>query len=233
MDFNSGDNIGRFTIVKEVEKSARGSRQYLCKCNLCGKEKVFKYGQLNSPNSIGCGCTPLNKKAMIGQKFGKLTVVRETEERAPDGSIKYECFCECGKIGIYNGRTLRNGTTTSCGCNVLRFGPDNPQWKGENGKEKRKKVNKPWKRRVIERENGCCEKCGVSEKEMHIHHKNAYHWCVNERYDVDNGACLCKKCHKLFHKIYGSVYNTEEQYIAFLIEEIDEHGEDKMRNMWN
>lgn len=34
---------------------------------------------------------------IVGQKFGKLTVIEKTNERYIDGSVLYLCGCECSK----------------------------------------------------------------------------------------------------------------------------------------
>lgn len=53
---------------------------------------------------------------MIGQKFGKLTVLEELHERTKHGRIVYKCKCDCGNICNVIGSCLRNGNTKSCGC---------------------------------------------------------------------------------------------------------------------
>lgn len=60
-----------------------------------------------------------------------------------------------------------------------------------------------------------CEVCKSKEK-LCVHHKDAYHWCVERRVDITNGVVLCKSCHREFHKQYSYRNNTEEQYIQFL-----------------
>lgn len=58
-------------------------------------------------------------KDMIGQRFGRLTVVERAENKA-DGSetgrAMWKCLCDCGNTTIVSGRNLRNGSTKSCGC---------------------------------------------------------------------------------------------------------------------
>lgn len=66
---------------------------------------------------------------MIGQKFGKLTVIEECKERNKHGKIVYKCTCDCGNIVYANGHLLRNGNTKSCGC--LRLG-GRPQTHGKS-----------------------------------------------------------------------------------------------------
>ena len=58
------------------------------------------------------------KKDLTGKKFGKLTVIRETEERASNGGIIWECQCDCGnkyKV-VGSNLTRKKNPTVSCGC---------------------------------------------------------------------------------------------------------------------
>lgn len=51
---------------------------------------------------------------MIGEKFGRLTVIGES--RNEKKHICYICKCECGKIKNVNKSNLISGRTKSCGC---------------------------------------------------------------------------------------------------------------------
>lgn len=53
---------------------------------------------------------------IIGQKFGRLTVIKECKERDKYKKRIYECQCDCGNITYVTGCNLRNGNTKSCGC---------------------------------------------------------------------------------------------------------------------
>lgn len=50
-----GDRYGRFTIIKEVEKSRCGKRRFECVCD-CGTVKVVHLGCLRSGSTVSCGC---------------------------------------------------------------------------------------------------------------------------------------------------------------------------------
>ena len=52
---------------------------------------------------------------MIGKKFGRLTVLFETEDRNADRRIQYLCLCECLSLKVITGKSLKKGTS-SCGC---------------------------------------------------------------------------------------------------------------------
>ena len=54
---------------------------------------------------------------LVGQKFGRLTVISKNEEVSKQKkSLHWNCKCDCGNEKIVDGRNLRGGKTTSCGC---------------------------------------------------------------------------------------------------------------------
>jgi len=61
-----------------------------------------------------------NSKAinLIGQKFGKLTVISRAEN-SKFGQAKWNCICECGSLTQSLGFNLRKMRSLSCGCQRL------------------------------------------------------------------------------------------------------------------
>jgi len=57
-----------------------------------------------------------------------------------------------------------------------------------------------WRINVIRRDKQCVV-CG-SKKKRHAHHINHATYFIDLRYDVNNGVCLCGKCHTQFHCNY-------------------------------
>ena len=55
---------------------------------------------------------------ITGATYGRLRVLSKTDLRAPDGSVKWECLCQCGNICTVSGTLLRRGSTVSCGCKL-------------------------------------------------------------------------------------------------------------------
>lgn len=51
-----------------------------------------------------------------GRKFGKLYVMKKTNEKNKSGDYKYKCQCDCGEIVLVVGSNLKNGHSKSCGC---------------------------------------------------------------------------------------------------------------------
>lgn len=52
---------------------------------------------------------------IVGQKFGKLTVIKKTDERYVDGSVLYLCKCDCGKEIKTTSSRLKSGHLKTCG----------------------------------------------------------------------------------------------------------------------
>lgn len=57
-----------------------------------------------------------NKNDLTGKRFGKLFVLAETNNRADEGSIVWQCKCDCGNIIEISSKRLVNGLAISCGC---------------------------------------------------------------------------------------------------------------------
>ena len=111
----SGQKFGLLT-AKTYDSN---TRTWNCECD-CGKEtKVASYN-LRNGHTKSCGClrhrAPVNKINMIGQKFGRVLVIKEKERDIIGHDIKYECICDCGTIFITGGNGLRSGKCQSCGC---------------------------------------------------------------------------------------------------------------------
>lgn len=57
-----------------------------------------------------------------------------------------------------------------------------------------------WHRAVIKRDKHTCQDCGTTQGKMIVHHIRAYSTNIEERYNVDNGVCLCVDCAKKIDK---------------------------------
>lgn len=59
-----------------------------------------------------------------------------------------------------------------------------------------------FKRDVIKRDNNTCKNCKINEN-IEVHHILPVNKFPKLVFSVDNGICLCKKCHKELHKRIG------------------------------
>lgn len=88
------------------------------------------------------------KKNLIGNKYGLLTVISETNQRRRN-SVLWECQCECGNICYVTSVDLVHNRVNSCGCLIHK-----PKYEDLTGQRFGKLV-------VI-------EECGISNKRNQI-----------------------------------------------------------------
>lgn len=69
---------------------------------------------LPTPSGVRGGGFMGKKRDIVGQRFGRLTVVA-FDHRARNGSM-WRCKCDCGGEKIARIDSLTSGNTTSCGC---------------------------------------------------------------------------------------------------------------------
>ena len=80
-----------------------------------------------------------------------------------------------------------------------------------------------WSKKVISKFNNSCIKCGKHfDKGLNAHHLNSKDWDKDNMYNVDNGVPLCNECHQDYHMLYGYGNNTEEQFLEWYNEYLDE-----------
>lgn len=99
-------------------------------------------------------------------------------------------------------------------------GENSPNWKGGISTERYERATveyRDWRKAVFCRDNYTCQVCGIrSGVEINAHHIKNWKDNEDERYSVDNGICMCEKCHLKFHSIYGKRNNNEEQLKEFI-----------------
>lgn len=74
---------------------------------------------------------------------------------------------------------------------------------------------KKWRKKILIFYNNKCLSCGSNFK-LRAHHIVGYSTDVSKALDTNNGVCLCEKCHRDFHKMFGFGHNTEEQFLIWL-----------------
>ncbi len=88
-----------------------------------------------------------------------------------------------------------------------RSGEFHWNWKGGktpvNQRERSSKEYAEWRKAVFERDGFTCQLCGRVGGGLQAHHIRHWSTNINERYQVQNGVTLCKKCHKELHKKGG------------------------------
>lgn len=120
-----GEKINKWTVldIVMIEKGGRNRPHAICECE-CGTIKPVWVINLINDRSKDCGCgrkTILREtrtKNLVGQKFGKLTVVELLEDSNKFNRRMYRCKCDCGNEIITSSICLMGGHTNSCGCLV-------------------------------------------------------------------------------------------------------------------
>lgn len=114
-----GKQYGKWTVIERGPNLKRRVR-WLCECE-CGTHALVLASNLRNGTSTSCGCQ--NKNDLIGQKFGKLTVVGENPIRKNE-HVCWDCKCDCGNLTTVEGYNLKNGSTQSCGCQKQSVGEE-------------------------------------------------------------------------------------------------------------
>lgn len=117
----TGQRFGKLVVIKKVPKPSHlksNGAYFLCKCD-CGNEKVIMGKSLRSGKTTSCGCkvSESARKDIVGQRFGKLVVVRYYGvSQSKNAHALWECICDCGRNCIVDSNSLKSGHTVSCGC---------------------------------------------------------------------------------------------------------------------
>lgn len=96
----TGQRFGRLMVKKYAGKS-----RWICICD-CGRETEAAANNLKNGHVTSCGCA--RGLGIVGQRFGKLTVLEQLDE------THYMCRCDCGETCERNYGSLINGLTTTC-----------------------------------------------------------------------------------------------------------------------
>ena len=122
-----GKKFGKLTVIEKAEDhiypSGKHRPRYKCLCD-CGKETIVMANALKNGSCKSCGClqkeraSEVNSSNLVGQKFGRLTVLSRSTKRNKRGSVMWECICDCGKHVVKTTAALTHDRSRvkSCGC---------------------------------------------------------------------------------------------------------------------
>jgi hypothetical protein len=169
-------------------------------------------------------------KDMTGKTVRGITFLHDTNKRK-HGLIVWIAICHCGATFETTSTSVTSGHKKSCGCRTnaqYKIGKDSPLYnhsltdKERSDQQEHRKLKHPeslrWAKSVYKRDDYTCQKCNQRGGRLNAHHLNAWSWCIEQRFDVDNGVTLCQKCHNQFHKECGRKNNTKEQYEEWIEE---------------
>ena len=123
-----GKKIGNLTILYRVKNGCPTGTRWKCLCDCGNITYHYATNLLNDKYSHSCGCQSKrgenlkisgyhgqNKIDITGQKFGRLTALKDSGERK-GGEVVWLCQCDCGSLLKVRSYDLRRGHTSSCGC---------------------------------------------------------------------------------------------------------------------
>ncbi len=111
----TGQRFGRWTVLSFLGK--RGKIPYWeCRCD-CGTVKPVCSWTLTRGTSPGCHRCG-HGGDLVGQRFGRLLVLRRgaSREYVASAPARWYCICDCGQERLVDAQALRTGATQSCGC---------------------------------------------------------------------------------------------------------------------
>ena len=161
--------------------------------------------------------------------INKLVFLCDSGLRNTAGNVLWKVECHCGAVFVTKPSRITSGSTKSCGClqrlqasirAKSMIGPKHPRWNPKLTDEDRAartgRDNKSaeWRLSVYRRDGFKCQVCRESGV-LNAHHLDGWAWCVEKRYDINNGITLCETHHKKFHHDYGNRNNTKKQFIEW------------------
>ena len=105
-----GQIFGDYKVLYRTD-SKNSQTQWLCQCVKCLRYAVKTTTSL-SKGANECNC----KYNLLGQQFGRWTVIDRVPEKTKNRGAIWKCQCECGTIKNVPADTLRRGESRSCGC---------------------------------------------------------------------------------------------------------------------
>jgi len=159
------------------------SKKILYKCKVC-KKKWYDYPsriktkKYCSKKCLGISNIESCRSRSIGNNWGSLKRITPEFRK---------------KISLAHKSKIRPNVSTS------KMGSKNPNWRGGispiNKRIRRSSKFFQWRKKVFERDNYTCQKCGKRGGELHPDHIKQFAYYPELRFELSNGRTLCKECH--------------------------------------
>ncbi|NCB92333.1 MAG: hypothetical protein EOM40_07130 [Clostridia bacterium] len=192
-----GRKLGMLTVDALADKKDTGGKKMWHLTCECGGEIWMDTGDINRRKKTSCGCQKnYNRVSLYGYQKGLLTVKSPTEKRTKQGSVIWECECQCGNRVEVSENILVHGRQISCGC-------------------RKKEAMKTVGERLHRVEGTCIERLG--QKPARPESKSGIcgvHITKNGRYSAHIGF--------KGERIYLGTFNTEEEATDIRIRAVEE-----------
>ena len=227
---NCGKEIERFPsqvlenifCCRECHKEYVTKTSITYKCEVCGKEKTMSKSDYEKSKHHYCSY----KCSRVG--FSKNYSGEDSPYYEGITLICNQCGEEYPVKKSTIGRRKMNFCSKDCknkwqsenvrGVNHPNY---NPELTEKERTERREYTEYwDWRKAIYEKDNYTCQCCGDDRgHNLRAHHYMNYSEHKELRTDVNNGITLCDKCHRKFHKEYGSKNNTKKQIEEFIKKE--------------
>ena len=117
----TSQTFGRWTVLDSYEKTKKGEKKWLCRCQ-CGTERYVLERSLLIGGSMSCGCLRKEEAhkavayVLTGMVFGDFTVLGRGERKTASRGLWWRCQCACGTTCEVLASLLVTGRKTHCGC---------------------------------------------------------------------------------------------------------------------
>ena len=196
-------------IIKFCSKECyHKSLQKIVFCEECGKQILYnKNNKRTNKHFCSVECSIKNRQKGLSPEH-KENISKSLKGKPLSDELKQKLSnAKKGKPikhFIENSEEIRNKISKALtgkpqpwnrGENHFNYNP-NSQHKERNVAYGRVEY-KNWRKKVFERDNYTCQRCGKRGVELNAHH--TIPWAINEkeRYNIENGITLCIECHKL------------------------------------
>lgn len=212
-----GNIYNKVTVSKIINNT---TSVYKCFCGTLFEAKNYI---MISGAKKSCGC--LTRPNLLSKSFGKLFVIRKSEQLDSSKGILWECVCNCGKIVFVSTNSLLSNNTKSCGCLIQ-----------DNFKKYRLSIGKPENevltkhtqqlrsifkqsgiaKLILTRDNFTCKLCNTAGGMLNAHHIIPSSKNNNLLLEQNNLITLCRSCHYLAHN--SGKWNTVNEEIQIQLQ---------------
>lgn len=216
-------------LISDTYTNNKVPLEYICLCgkkdfkalaNFMGGQRCKSCAQETIANKLR---TPYEEVKQYFEDHG--CELLSTEFIHSNAPLEYRCVCGEESTTVlgrfkYSAHKRCFKCAAKLGAEKTK-GDKHPNWRHDLTEEERisrrlSYENKTWRSAVYERDNYQCQCCLINGNgNLNAHHKDGYNWCIDRRYDIENGITLCSDCHTEFHVTYGYGDNTEEQWDEF------------------
>lgn len=140
-----------------------------------------------------------NPRAMTGKVTWNKNLTKETDARIKEQGERHSEIMR-GKNNPWFGKF---GSAHPNFGKSINAGKSNPQYKDGKSYDRWSKrhnlTQRKWAKQVKDRDDYICFACKKRGGRLVSHHLFDYATHPDKRLDIDNGVCLCTKCHTSFH----------------------------------